>query len=1801
MSRLALDYLQRTFKVGCLESLERDMSNGHIFALVLCELGFLSLAELEEGGVVDAIAPEIVLKNFLVVSRGLKSIDIKLTRPMVASIVSEQPGAAANLVMQIKRKVEERATGQSSGAALLKYKESIKTLRPKEFTRAQEKFSQLSPADKYYFDAKNVLDSGVFADVDMRTLLGARYETFRHATDADILRQVEQEEQAKLALRSGQHDATATQRRNFRASNLASADRITTSWETTLETKRQRQIRDLQFELATSRAAQLKGQQRNRIHDKEQIAGIDAFELNLKRSGLGGGDDDGGNLKISYEDADCFINRIEQLAKKRWPTMEDASDFMTQLKLRTTDRKATRYEKARRRRKMLLEQTMAMSALGVDEEESEADAAQTGKQPETASKTKSAGEKEAKYTKMLETGRLSKEAITAKSEEEIRLWAERYRMMADENAEDTAATMQEIMRAREERKMQRHIQNEALCRGMVSDMIGDLFDAPGKQQQQEEKKDVLKPNLTQTSMEFSHQLADLAHSRLNEFSGPVISLADVVALDAWPASATLAANIAKWSLSSSSSSTTDTGHDVLLTGENYLVEGKKGEEKEEEKEEEKLVLVQENSTSVKRCEAFVEVAQLVLETLLERTAAAAIVVDHGGTSLPSNGEPDFRITLGERAEFTSRVVGNTTSAILCLSDGSHVPLSTWNRLISWLGQDVVFLWDSVIALEASVKIRPLMEGKTPTVTFSALVGILLGEHVVCPAEFISFSLPPSVLRACTELVEISTRIMSIQPQIEGGTVPGMPFNDISLAALIGQSLWLRNFFADKVENCPRLAVVGKRFGGGVSVADTVIFARLLEWFLRGGTRDNIPANEVKMQDALQSEADKASGGGGKKKAPPPAKGKGVETSIAEQCSISAAVWIRLHEPKSSAPSDILENPGEQSISDKILDAFALTTWVEMPTFPLDKEELELLEFAKSTFRGADGSPLRPLSVYCLQRAPQPPMQSQHVQEEIVLQEEKSKTQDDCEIEFPKFSAEVIVVKHPIEVAINFTSEISISEAMVSIALLEGGVVLGTADRDEADSDSADEAEKTMQDVIARSLQRVSRIMNVRRGRLSASENVFYLHLTGENVLSMPEAFAAHSLVCEAQALEQELYGVCLLAVEKSVLATNQRMREREAALISELKTGDARWQGLCQATLQVLPSSNNGDAKKIKLALGDLICRLGDVADERHMTWMRRLDQYEHEAADDVSELKDFLLHMSELLCSCTFRILEAKREAALSLSALLSLAAFTEFPWVLPRQAEAGPRMLLDRCRDEVRASALLLSHTCGAQQEEGDSTSWRDLAAVELPQHSNSNNAEKTLSSAALTEVYFESLSVSTALLSATLRGLESCMQGSSDASRRMQDSVRRRHDYEHANLADWGRKLDAQFLAQNIFACSDDVAHDGVEALVGKFVCEAKDMVISLAQVHAFAFALSEDLYSAKQQVVGPEEYLVIDAPPLRSQRDVVVDMALAAAAKNAKHDLTLSRGWRSQDRVESFIRAKLDDARVTVDEPDSLQSRVLFFRGLVSFLVLSAVSSPPSGDALVRLANILGFAPEDRLTAPVLIQKVSSDAKTQSLADAVGAVAYCCLDRNGLVVVDDLLLALCRSPQRLDEGNFFEKYLLIGQGGEGPMAEFNPKQTDLFPCILQDGVCKAFRVAASVKHFELGEEEEEEHVDPALSMSAGAIHLRTICGFTLRPRQVQWLSEQLKLPVPLKCVASPEISFIVRPLPLRPTVSSDDAADPAAEVAGAKTELGLEPLPEVPTEWVPVIIGDAGCSSSVVSSNMTTLDIYFRMNT
>jgi hypothetical protein len=134
--------------------------------------------------------------------------------------------------------------------------------------------------------------------------------------------------------------------------NTRKMDEMTEKWKKTQLVKKNRQIRDLQYELAVSRRGELLQLQQKQVHEKQEKDGIVEFERNMKKLGIAPNGNDSG-MTISYEAPEAYEDRIKQLAAQTMPTEEEISNFKTQLKERTTANRLARYEKARRRRRAL--------------------------------------------------------------------------------------------------------------------------------------------------------------------------------------------------------------------------------------------------------------------------------------------------------------------------------------------------------------------------------------------------------------------------------------------------------------------------------------------------------------------------------------------------------------------------------------------------------------------------------------------------------------------------------------------------------------------------------------------------------------------------------------------------------------------------------------------------------------------------------------------------------------------------------------------------------------------------------------------------------------------------------------------------------------------------------------------------------------------------------------------------------------------------------------------------------------------------------------------------------------------------------------------------------------------------------------------------------------------------------------------------------------------------------------------------------------------------------------------------------
>lgn len=231
------------------------------------------------------------------------------------------------------------------------------TLRPKDFVR-KTVTQRDDPMKTFLVNSLDVYHKGTFNDIDNRCQEN-QYERFQHSVvlkNEEIERRIAEEEKLFRTQRridmlnhtQAVHDEHVLKEKTLRKNHHA-----------TQMVKKDRQTQDLHFEQAVQQFRELKTLNDNLTHCQDEIGGVNAFERIMKRSGIGASDGGSGQMTISYEDAKSFNQRLNQMAKETFPSNEEISNFKTQLKERTEENRVARYEKARRRRRAMVDQNKA--------------------------------------------------------------------------------------------------------------------------------------------------------------------------------------------------------------------------------------------------------------------------------------------------------------------------------------------------------------------------------------------------------------------------------------------------------------------------------------------------------------------------------------------------------------------------------------------------------------------------------------------------------------------------------------------------------------------------------------------------------------------------------------------------------------------------------------------------------------------------------------------------------------------------------------------------------------------------------------------------------------------------------------------------------------------------------------------------------------------------------------------------------------------------------------------------------------------------------------------------------------------------------------------------------------------------------------------------------------------------------------------------------------------------------------------------------------------------------------------------
>ncbi len=85
MSRLAQNWIETNFSLPRpISTLEKSFSNGYLFIKILEQKRIIQTEEVNE--VIDGETPGVILKNMNILSRGLKLMNIHLSKQQIADV-----------------------------------------------------------------------------------------------------------------------------------------------------------------------------------------------------------------------------------------------------------------------------------------------------------------------------------------------------------------------------------------------------------------------------------------------------------------------------------------------------------------------------------------------------------------------------------------------------------------------------------------------------------------------------------------------------------------------------------------------------------------------------------------------------------------------------------------------------------------------------------------------------------------------------------------------------------------------------------------------------------------------------------------------------------------------------------------------------------------------------------------------------------------------------------------------------------------------------------------------------------------------------------------------------------------------------------------------------------------------------------------------------------------------------------------------------------------------------------------------------------------------------------------------------------------------------------------------------------------------------------------------------------------------------------------------------------------------------------------------------------------------------------
>lgn len=1478
--------------------------------------------------------------------------------------------------------------------------------------------------------------------------------------------------------------------------------------------KKNRIIRDLQFELAKNSVIELKKKRSVIVHRDAQQKGIADFESSLFKSGLGCVDDEGGTLGISYETGEAFLERIEDLARDSFPVDDEISKFVCQLKVRTKEKKVARHEKERRKRKTAADKNNLVGREGTKDHASE-EIILTGNQSDST---------EDEMTMDVEAMQRDRNIL---AEDNIRIFAEQSRMRHENSGHHSLAI--KVMQQQEQREISKRKAVNDTCRLIVLHLLSTIDygkacrpnGADGHQRISEGATEVL--NLVDLKVYESMQIP--------VGSSFIVSFADLSMYDSWLSYVALSANIGHWSIAH------DSKHEAV---------GNTGMKLEE------LSWARQGSQNVmsKKTSLFLESTSRRLEALL--------TISCGGKG------SNISLALNEEEQRSLYPADFSSIGVLLLlrgGNGASVCVEDMLQTIDWLGgRSNIEIWDVAAAIDFGRKIAPLLEGKIPLISYGTLLEAFISNPVdafsverserhVAPSKVIA--LTPKALKVATEIVDVAHRIMStiqvpVSPAPTGGKVEGKhkghavqtaSFTDFTFGVLLGQVLWLRNFIKvlhaetssiivdgdpDSIKQRKSISVrspfapivIASRcvhYNLPLAADDSVTFALAVDWFMRGGSREAVnesggdSANKRVLKEALSVESDLlavTSVRKGKDKNVPKGKGCGAESEPMGPSILGGILRIggdKILELSFPRNSYINCEPNSQPIlvDPTDLEVNAVTDPLNTPARRFISSYSQLQK--QSCEAASDIISYEPVLTDLASQLCIPYLR-------LVC---KRGVRNASSLPPTGSEAEVI----------SFSPGLSAAEALLSFVLASSKgycakhiVLSPVSSLKNSILTGASPSQDGTEVGIDRSCCSVSTVISQRRMRISDAEQLWLSHISDANPIDLHSAYTAHKLCLEARIFEVELIGAVLMSYGLSVSSLEGEIRSSEAKIVNCLKTNDLRLGEICQHAQKQLiagfpaqchQQNRNNDEKVMSkedrdVIVNNCVCKLGDIIDGRHLKWIH-LATSEHSKLEKIFEtFRNFVECLCCKLAEVTAAAHTRKAEAGRAVADLMINAHYASLPWKLPHSGSKGTRRAVDVRKDKLRSAALLLkanyrgkveATTLPFQAEATDDDNndpWKNIRSFDnLARRPDASGLDTSILDSIVDELYAETLESSASLLLALQLDLTAKVSQYEAHQKAVQTMIVTRFQYEHSSLTLWSSALndsltrspvtdsliDHLFHPSRYFNITDVAGMDKVPPKMGLYALELGDITLSLHSLRSLSVPMIATLGDSRELL----------------SEDSCCKLLMGCASVMGEDSLPLA--WRHGQQQRNLVCLTLGCSQSSATfRPCTRKS---FVQALISVLLLAAIHAPPTIHFILRLGELFAgtqdddgdmsqrfsFTPTRRPSLSAFSQVIlhdkkladlwqrdpngSTDASTISMENALFAVASSCKDAEGCVVIEQVMLLLCRVPSR---SSCFERSLLFH--ADTLSSSYLQLDAVQLPSFSSEGIFKALTIASRV---------------------------------------------------------------------------------------------------------------------------------------